>query len=182
MKKLILPFTLLFLASGCFDSNDPGFDNTADLEFLEQNAAKEGVIVTDSGLQYRILSENDNEENGEGEENGGEEENGEEENGEEENGEEEARQPGPNDIVTVHYRGELVDGTVFDSSIARGEPETFELNRMIAGFSEGIQLMREGQTFELVIPSNLGYGNRQIGIIHPGATLIFEVQLIEIVD
>lgn len=179
MKKLILPLTLLFLASGCFDSNDPGFDNTADLEFLEENAGKEGVIVTDSGLQYRNLSDNNEEENGENEENGGEEENGEEDNGEEE----EPRQPGPTDSVTVHYQGELVDGTVFDSSIDRGEPETFALNRVIAGFSEGIQLMKVGQTFELVIPSNLAYGNNPPGPpLYPGATIIFEVQLLEIED
>lgn len=120
-------------------------------QFLAENAQKEDVQTTESGLQYKILEE------GTGE------------------------TPEPTDVVKVHYTGKLVDGTVFDSSVERGEPVTFPLNGVIQGWTEGLQLLKEGGKAELYIPSNLGYGTRGAGgVIPPNATLIFEVELISI--
>ena len=119
--------------------------------FLEANATKEGVTVTESGLQYRVISA------GSGD------------------------KPAEMDEVTVHYTGKLIDGTVFDSSVERGEPASFPLNRVIPGWTEGLQLMQVGEKAELVIPSDLGYGPRGAGgDIPPNAILIFEVELISI--
>ena len=120
-------------------------------EFRAQNAAREGVTVTDSGLQYEVV-----------EEGGGE-------------------SPAAADTVTVHYRGTLVDGTEFDSSHERGEPATFPLNRVIKGWTEGVQLMQVGATYRFVIPPELGYGPAGAPPnIGPNATLVFEVELLGI--
>jgi len=119
-------------------------------EFLEKNASAEGVKTTASGLQYLVVKE------GEG------------------------AQPGPNDVVTVHYTGRLIDGTVFDSSVERGEPATFAVGQVIPGWVEGLQLMREGAAWRLFIPSNLAYGPHGTGPIQPNSTLIFDVQLIKV--
>jgi FKBP-type peptidyl-prolyl cis-trans isomerase len=119
--------------------------------FLETNKTKPGVIVTPSGLQYRIIS------SGAG------------------------KAPGPNDNVTVHYTGKIVDGTVFDSSVERGTPATFVVNAVIPGWTEALQLMHEGDKWELFIPNALGYGERGAGAkIPPFSTLIFEVELIKV--
>lgn len=119
--------------------------------FLAQNAEKEGVQVTASGLQYRVI------EPGEG------------------------AQPKATDRVTVHYRGSLINGTEFDSSYARGEPATFALNQVIPGWTEGVQLMREGAKYQFFIPSDLAYGPEgRPGPIGPNATLIFDVELISV--
>ena len=119
--------------------------------FLAENASKEGVVVTESGLQYEILRE------GEG------------------------AAPGPGDQVTIHYKGTLIDGTQFDSSYDRGEPATFSTAGVIPGFSEGLQLMTVGSQYRFFIPSGLGYGPGGSGpVIGPNATLIFEVELLEI--
>ncbi len=119
--------------------------------YLQQNANKEGVQVTESGLQYRVITATD------------------------------GARPAGSDQVTVHYRGTLIDGTEFDSSYARGEPARFGLNQVIPGWSEGVQLMNVGSKFEFVIPQALGYGERGAGgSIGPFETLIFEVELIEI--
>ena len=92
--------------------------------------------------------------------------------------------PKPNSTVTVHYTGKLLDGTVFDSSRERGQPATFPLNRVIPGWTEGLQLMVEGDSFTFIIPSKLAYGERGIpqAGIGPNATLIFDVELIKIVE
>lgn len=124
----------------------------ADKQYLEENAKQEGVIVTESGLQYRVL------EAGSG------------------------KSPADSNAeVEVHYEGKLVNGKVFDSSYKRGQSITFFLNQVIPGWSEGVQLMQEGATFEFTIPSELGYGTRGAqGVIPPNATLIFKVELLKV--
>lgn len=121
-------------------------------KYLAENAKKEGVTVTASGLQYRIITKG--------------------------NG---TVSPGPTDRVEVHYTGRLVDGTVFDSSEERGEPATFGVNEVIPGWTEALQLMHEGDEWELVIPAAIAYGNRAAGDkIKPGSTLIFNVKLLKV--
>ncbi len=125
--------------------------NLAEAEkFLAENKEKEGVQVTASGLQYRVLEE------GEG------------------------PQPDANDTVTVHYTGKLLDGTVFDSSYDRNQPQTFTVNGVITGWSEALQMMKEGAKWELYIPPTLAYGPGGNGPIPPNAALIFEVELLEV--
>jgi FKBP-type peptidyl-prolyl cis-trans isomerase FklB len=119
-------------------------------KFLTENALKEGVQVTESGLQYEVLKM------GRG------------------------KKPAATDRVKVHYHGTLIDGTVFDSSVERGEPTSFGLNQVIAGWTEGLQLMPVGSKFRFYIPQELGYGSRNAGSIPPYSTLIFEVELLEI--
>jgi len=121
--------------------------------FLAENAAREGVTVTESGLQYEVLRDGD------------------------------GPTPGPQDRVRIHYKGTLIDGTQFDSSYDRGEPTTFGVNGVIAGFSEGLQLMPVGSQYRFYIPSDLGYGPNGSGPnIGPNATLVFEVELLEVVE
>ena len=120
--------------------------------FLAGKANEDDVTVLPSGLMYKVIDA------GEG------------------------ATPGPSDQVTVHYRGTLIDGTVFDSSYDRGQPATFPVNRVIAGWVEALQLMSEGSKWELYIPSELAYGRGGAGgDIGANCTLIFEVELIEIV-
>jgi len=118
--------------------------------FLAENAKVEGVTVTESGLQYSVITKAD------------------------------GAKPTAEDTVSVHYVGTLVDGTEFDSSIKRGQPATFPLNRVIAGWTEGVQLMSVGEKYKFVIPAELAYGEQGAGSIPPGATLIFEVELLDI--
>lgn len=120
--------------------------------FLASNAEEEGVEVTDSGLQYRVLEE------GEG------------------------PRPTADDTVTVHYRNQLLDGTVFDSSYERDQPATFSLSGVIAGWTEGLQLMQEGGRMELYIPPELAYGPSGNGPIPPNSALMFEVELLSVED
>lgn len=125
-------------------------NETTGAEFLAENAKKEGIKTTDSGLQYEVIEE------GKG------------------------ARPAADDQVKVHYTGELLTGAVFDSSRERGEPVTFGLNQVIPGWTEGLQLMTEGSRYKLYIPSELAYGpggNQGIG---PNETLIFDVELLEI--
>jgi FKBP-type peptidyl-prolyl cis-trans isomerase FklB len=119
--------------------------------FLAENKKKEGVVVLPSGLQYKVITEGS------------------------------GPQPKATDTVSVNYRGTLVDGTEFDSSIKRGQPATFNVNGVIPGWTEALQLMREGSKWQLFIPPNLGYGERGAGgAIGPNAVLIFDVELISI--
>lgn len=118
--------------------------------FLSANAQKEGVTVTQSGLQYEVIRM------GKG------------------------QKPAATDRVKVHYHGTLIDGTVFDSSVDRGEPITFALNQVIPGWTEGVQLMPEGSKFRFYIPQELAYGSRATGSIPPYSALIFEVELIKV--
>lgn len=121
--------------------------------FLADNAKTEGVVVTSSGLQYRVLSESGQND-----------------------------KPHATDIVQVHYRGRLTDGVEFDSSYNYGEPAEFPLNEVISGWTEGVQLMSVGDIYEFTIPSELGYGARGAGDEIPGhSVLIFEVELLDII-
>lgn len=122
-------------------------------QFLVDNAERDGVVTTDSGLQYLVLEE----------------------------GEADAASPGATDTVNVHYHGTLTDGTVFDSSVDRGSPMDLQLNRVIAGWTEGIQLMQVGDRYRFFIPAELGYGGSGAGqLIGPNTTLIFDVELLGI--
>lgn len=120
-------------------------------DFLAKNKANEGIEETASGLQYQVLHKGDGIEH-----------------------------PSPSATVKVHYHGTLLDSTVFDSSVERGEPISLPLNRVISGWTEGIQLMVVGDKYKFFIPSELGYGNAATGKITPGSLLIFEVELFEI--
>ena len=119
-------------------------------KFLAENALKEGVTTTESGLQYEVIKM------GKG------------------------KKPAATDRVKVHYHGTLTDGTVFDSSVERGEPTSFGLNQVIKGWTEGLQLMPVGSKFRFYIPQELGYGAQAAGSIPPYSTLIFEVELLSI--
>ena len=120
-------------------------------KFLAENGKKEGVNTTSSGLQYVVEKEGT------------------------------GKQPTASDNVTVHYTGRLLNGKVFDSSVSRGEPATFPLNRVIPGWTEGLQLMKEGAKYVFFIPSELAYGAHGAGNdIPPHSTLIFEVELIKV--
>lgn len=120
--------------------------------FMAENGEKEGVTTTESGLQYEVMVRGDSEE-----------------------------RPTAESTVSVHYHGTLIDGTVFDSSVERGEPIDFPLNGVISGWTEGVQYMAVGDKFRFTIPADLAYGDRQASPkIPPGSTLIFEVELLDI--
>ena len=120
--------------------------------FLENNAKRKGVVVTASGLQYEVLNEGT------------------------------GRNPKATDKVRCHYEGQLINGTVFDSSYKRGEPADFPLDGVIPGWTEGVQLMKEGAKYRFFIPYLLGYGERGAGSsIPPYSTLIFDVELIKVI-
>lgn len=124
---------------------------TSGKAFLDANAKKEGVVTTASGLQYRIIKAGT------------------------------GPKPGGTDTVVVHYRGKLIDGKEFDSSYSRGEPTPLRLDGVIKGWQEAVQLMPVGSKWEIYVPSSLGYGERGAGQdIGPNATLIFEIELLEI--
>lgn len=119
--------------------------------FLAENGKKDGVVTLPSGLQYQVLKEGD------------------------------GKKPSATDQVVCHYEGTLIDGTVFDSSYQRNLPATFGLNQVIAGWTEGVQLMQEGAKYRFFIPYNLAYGERGAGAqIPPFAALVFDVELIEV--
>lgn len=121
-------------------------------KYLKENAKKEGVVTLPSGLQYQVLKEGN------------------------------GKKPSAKDKVKCHYEGFLIDGTVFDSSVQRGEPAVFGLQQVIAGWTEGLQLMQEGAKYRFFIPYRLAYGEGGAGqLIPPYAALIFDVELIEVV-
>ncbi|AKU69373.1 FKBP-type peptidyl-prolyl cis-trans isomerase [Prevotella fusca] len=124
---------------------------TAGETFLAENGKKDGVVTLPSGLQYQVLKEGN------------------------------GKKPSATDQVVCHYEGTLIDGTVFDSSYKRNQPATFGLNQVIAGWTEGVQLMQEGAKYRFFIPYNLAYGERGAGAqIPPFAALVFDVELIEV--
>ena len=122
----------------------------AGIEFLERNGARDGVVTLASGLQYEVISEGD------------------------------GATPTASSTVRTHYEGTLISGEVFDSSYKRGQPAEFPVGGVIAGWTEALQLMKEGAKWRLYIPSNLAYGERAAGSIPPHSTLIFDIELIEV--
>ncbi len=123
----------------------------AGMEFLAQNGQREGVVTLDSGLQYEIITAA------------------------------EGPKPGPTQTVKCHYHGTVIDGRVFDSSVRRGQPASFPLNRVISGWTEALQLMSVGSKWRLFLPPHLAYGEQQVSAeIGPNSTLIFEVELLGI--
>lgn len=156
MSKIIFPIVVFILAAffiyRTWTNHKAGEENfAAGQAFLVENAKRETVVTTESGLQYEILQK------GEGTEH-----------------------PTATSKVKVHYHGTLIDGTVFDSSVDRGEPISFKLNQVIKGWQEGLTYMTVGDKFRLYIPSPLAYGKNGTGPIPPAASLIFEVELLEI--
>ncbi|WP_416907219.1 MAG: FKBP-type peptidyl-prolyl cis-trans isomerase [Polymorphobacter sp.] len=124
---------------------------TNDMQFLADNKGKPGVITTESGLQYQVITEGT------------------------------GPKPAATDVVLVHYEGKLIDGTVFDSSYSRGQPAAFPLNQVIPGWTEGVQLMPTGSKYHFVVPPALGYGAQGAGgVIPPGAVLEFDIELLAI--
>ena len=118
--------------------------------FLKENKKKKGVVTLESGLQYKIIKKGT------------------------------GKSPKPEDTIKCHYKGTTIDGNEFDSSYKRNQPAVFKLNQVIKGWTDALQLMKEGGKWELYIPSDLAYGDRQAGPIKPGSTLIFEVELLSI--
>lgn len=148
---VVLVLFLIFLQFTSGNKKIAQVNRQKGVDFLAANRLTEGVKATESGLQYLVL------EPGTGQ-----------------------QHPKATDTVTVHYHGTLLDGTVFDSSVERGEPIEFGLHQVIKGWTEGLQLMVVGEKIRLFIPSDLAYGNRAAGAIAPGSTLIFDVELLGI--
>lgn len=157
ITSLLLSLFLLLLFAGCFstgpDESCQNHDRQANTEYLEQNAQNEGVSVTDSGLQYRVLESSD------------------------------GPIPTASDSVQIEFVGRLIDGTIFDTTDDLPGGLHFKVeNFALDGVREGILLMEEGSTYELVVPSDLGFGETAAGEICPGTTLIFELTLLEIFE
>lgn len=164
MRKLGISIALILFLSLQACSQEPGngqsnFNNKVNdmndsvdegKQFLAANAGKDGVVVTASGLQYTVL------ESGNG------------------------ATPGLTDTVVTHYHGTFIDGSVFDSSVDRGEPLEFPVNGVISGWTEALQLMKEGDKWRLFVPSELAYGERGVGPIPANTPLIFDVELIDV--
>ncbi|MFI3135886.1 MAG: FKBP-type peptidyl-prolyl cis-trans isomerase [Methylococcaceae bacterium] len=154
-SRFITLFTLIFIGYTMFsaaNATTPDENKKAGETFLAANAKKANIKTTASGLQYEVLTA------GKG-----------------------TTSPKATDNVTVHYKGTTIDGKEFDSSYSRGEPTSFPLNRVIAGWTEGVQLMKEGDKYRFYIPSTLAYGERGAGgAIAPNSALIFDVELIKI--
>jgi FKBP-type peptidyl-prolyl cis-trans isomerase len=156
MKTLYRLFLAAFVLSFMVSMNAQAeslmeINDRAGKAFLEKNAQLEGVKTTASGLQYKVIKEGS------------------------------GKRPGPRDVVTVNYEGRHLNGEVFDSSYKRNKPLEFPLNRVIKGWTEGLQLMQEGAKYQLYIPANLAYGTTGAGqAIGPEETLIFDVELIKV--
>ena len=156
MNNFIIPIIIIAIAAFFyFLSNTNNKDAKENIrlgtEYLANNKSREGVVETESGLQYQVLTQ------GKG-----------------------TQHPTAKDTVKVHYHGTLLDGSVFDSSVERGQPISFGLNQVIPGWTEGVQLMVVGEKTRFFIPATLAYGNRAMGKIEPGSVLIFDVELLGI--
>lgn len=153
--QVLLIVTVLLIGFTMFsmaNATTPEENKAAGIAFLAENSKKPNIVTTATGLQYEVLTA------GTG-----------------------SASPSATDNVTVHYKGTTLDGKEFDSSYSRGEPATFPLNRVIAGWTEGVQLMKEGAKYRFYIPSELAYGAQGAGrAIGPNAALIFDVELIKI--
>lgn len=148
-KEKVKPFINKFFADIQIKRNAKNLEDG--IAFLEENKNREGIITTESGLQYEIITEGT------------------------------GKSPSATDIVNCHYHGTLLDGTVFDSSVDRGEHAEFGLDKVIPGWTEGVQLMKEGSKYKFYIPTELAYGARGTrGVVQPNMTLIFDVELFEI--
>lgn len=160
MKYLIIisaVAAVLYFFSSCLNNNENEKFNAEEnlkkgLEYMEANGKREGVVTTPSGLQYEVLTE----------------------------GREDGKSPTVNDQVRCHYTGTFIDGKVFDSSYSHGSPIVFPLDGVISGWTEGLQYMKEGAKYRFVIPYQLGYGPNGYATIPPYSTLIFTVELIEV--
>ena len=154
IKSLLTAFALaltLTINTSTIMAQDASSNLAQGQAFLKENAAKPGIHTTPSGLQYKVLAE------GHG------------------------KSPKATDTVLVHYRGTTIDGQEFDSSYKRNEPISFPLNGVIPGWTEGVQLMKEGGKIQLFIPSNLAYGSRGAGgVIAPDSTLVFDIELLKV--
>ena len=152
-QSTLMVLLVLFACGGSQEDSVSDKNTQEGNAFLQLNAQREEVVTLPSGLQYEVIKSST------------------------------GASPKATDKVTVHYRGTLLDGTEFDSSYARGKPATFPLNQVIKGWTEGLQLMKEGEKRKLYIPPELAYGKRGAGQqIGPNSTLIFEVELIDIVE
>ncbi len=150
-RSLIIMLCLLFAAPLAAVAGTAETNQKEGEAFLADNARKPGVKTLPSGLQYLVIKEGT------------------------------GKKPAATDSVTVHYKGTLINGTEFDSSYRRGQPATFPLNQVIKGWTEGVQLMKEGATYRFFIPPQLGYGARGAGgVIGPNATLIFDIELLSV--
>jgi FKBP-type peptidyl-prolyl cis-trans isomerase len=152
--QVLLIVTVLLIGFTMFsmaNATTPEENKAAGTAFLAENAKKPNIVTTASGLQYEVLTA------GTG-----------------------TASPSATANVTVHYKGTTLDGKEFDSSYSRGAPASFPLNRVIAGWTEGVQLMKEGAKYRFYIPSELAYGEQGAGPIAPNSTLIFDVELIKI--
>ncbi len=151
VMAIVAAFIIGFTMFSIANATSPAENKAAGQAFLAENGKKDSVVTTGSGLQYEIIEQGD------------------------------GASPSASDNVTVHYKGTTIDGKVFDSSYDRGAPATFPLNRVIAGWTEGLQLMKEGAKYRFFIPSDLAYGERGAGrMIGPNSALIFEVELIKV--
>jgi FKBP-type peptidyl-prolyl cis-trans isomerase len=152
VKATMAAFQKEMMAKQAAAKKEMGAKNeAAGKKFLDENKKKEGWKTTASGLQYKVLKEGS------------------------------GTAPKETDTVKVNYRGTTIDGTEFDSSYKRGQPATFPVNRVIKGWTEGLQLMKPGSKYQLAIPSNLAYGERGAGSdIGPNSTLLFDVELLEV--
>jgi len=151
IKSLLAATALILAPTTTTMAQDASANLAQGQAFLKANATKPGVHTTPSGLQYLVLTE------GKG------------------------KSPKATDTVLVHYKGNLLDGTEFDSSYKRNEPISFPLNGVIPGWTEGVQLMKEGGKIQLFIPSNLAYGSRGAGgVIAPDSTLVFDIELLKV--
>lgn len=156
MSKIVIIVVLiavvfLFLRRGNENKKVAAQNRQAGIEFLVANESSEEVVTTESGLQYLVIAKGDG-----------------------------TVRPAASDKVKVHYHGTLIDGSVFDSSVERGQSISFGLNQVIKGWTEGLQLMVAGDKFRFFIPDHLGYGDRNAGKIPAGSVLIFEVELLGI--
>lgn len=148
---IIIALVIFFISKSSNDKKAAVENIAIANQFLATNKTLENVVETASGLQYLVLEKGDG-----------------------------LKHPSANSKVKVHYHGSLLDDSVFDSSVDRGEPISFGLNQVIPGWTEGLQLMVVGDKFKFFIPSSLGYGNKSAGKITPGSLLIFEVTLLDI--